>query len=390
MFARNRFISLIRKYSFNQSISAILFGLLTTIALVRAFQQYYIISADTASQSSLWWHIPFNLFLWWIWFLFLPVIYWITVTLSNKSHTIYYWALIYIFLPVCIIGFHQTIASMVAVFVRGESNFSSRLYQRTINNRWIWLDIVAYFSIVIVVRIVEYQKKNVMDKLKYTQLQSRLVQSQLNALKSQLQPHFLFNTLNSVSTSIILKENEEAKRMLSLIKNFLKTTVDESDQHEIPFKQELHFINQYLEIERVRFEDKLKIVQEIAPETLQAVVPSFLLLPLVENSIYHAIAPSILEGIIRITSQRENETLTIIVEDNGPGVDEFMRKKKPQEGVGIKITKDRLHHLFGDHQSLTFENGTLGGLKVTIKIPFKKINLGIEHASASAHAPMET
>jgi sensor histidine kinase YesM len=371
----NRFIVLLRKYSFNKYVSAILFGLLTSIAVIRALQQIYVINAAKEFfRYSHWWQIPFNLFLWWQWFLFLPLIYWVTVSLSHKSRTVYYGALIYIVLPASIIIIRQAIASMVMVLGLREDEFVDLLLRRTIYNRWIWLDIVAYFSIVITVRIVEFQKKNALDRLKYTQLHSRLVQSQVNALKSQLRPHFLFNTLNSVSTSIILQENEEAKRMLTLIKNFLKTTVDENEQQEIPFEQELRFINQYLEIEGVRFGDKLKVQQNIAPETLQALVPSFLLLPLVENSMYHAVAQSRYGGIIQISSREENHMLVIEVEDNGPDDDELVPRKKSQEGVGIKITKERLYYLFGDQQALMFENSALGGLKVKMRFPLREAN----------------
>lgn len=387
MTSRNRFILLIRKYSFNKYVSTILFGLLTSIAVIRALQQIYIINVSKEFlRYSLWWQIPFNLLLWWLWFLFLPLIYWITVSLSHKSRTVYYWALIYIVLPASIIVIRQVIASIVMVVGLREDEFFDLFLRRTIYNRWIWLDIVAYFSIVIVVRIVEYQKKNALDRLKYNQLHSRLVQSQLNALKSQLRPHFLFNTLNSVSTSIVLQENEEAKRMLILIKNFLKTTVDESDQQEIPFEQELHFISQYLEIERVRFEDKLVIEKNIDPATLRALVPSFLLLPLVENSIYHAIAPKKSGGTIGISSQREESMMIITVEDSGSNADEIMRKKKSQEGVGIKITKERLYYLFGDQQALMFEQSVLGGLKVIIQIPLREANSQVQNFRVSLAA----
>jgi sensor histidine kinase YesM len=384
MATRNRLILLIRKYTFNKYVSAILFALLTSIAVIRALHQIYIINvAKEFFRYSHWWQIPFNLFLWWQWFLFLPLIYWVTVSLSHKSRTVYYWALIYIVLPVCIIVIRQAIASIVMVLGLREDEFVDLLFRRTIYNRWIWLDFVAYFSIVITVRIVEYQKINALNRLKYTQLHSRLVQSQLNALKSQLRPHFLFNTLNSVSTSIVLQENEEAKRMSTLIKSFLKTTLDENEQQEIQFEQELRFINQYLEIEGVRFGDKLKVQQNIALETLQAMVPSFILLPLVENSMYHAVAQSRYGGIIQVSSRKENQMMIIEVEDNGPDDNELVPRKKSQEGVGIKITKERLYYLFGDQQALMFENSALGGLKVIIRIPFREVSYEAENMSYS-------
>jgi sensor histidine kinase YesM len=346
---------------------------LTGIAIVRALQQYYIIDITTKKiQLSLWWHIPFNLFLWWSWFLFLPVIYWITTALSFRTRKLYYWLLLYILLPLGVIFLRQFVATVITYLVQHDREFLVLLMKRTLQNGWIWLDFVVYVSIAIAIRIIEYQQKNTRDILKYTQTQGRLVQSQLSALSSQIRPHFLFNALSSVSTSIVLKENTEAKRMLALISSFLKTTVEENDQQEIQLCKELSFINQYLQIEKIRFNDKLKIVQEIDPQTLSATVPSFLLLPLVENSIYHAIASSMLEGTIFISTKKDDNQLTIVIEDTGTDSEVASVKKKTKEGIGLKITKDRLQYLYGDQHSLSITRGTLGGWKVIICLPFRE------------------
>jgi two-component system, LytTR family, sensor kinase len=154
----------------------------------------------------------------------------------------------------------------------------------------------------------------------------------------------------------------------------LKMTLNEHVQQEISLEQELKFINQYLEIEKVRYEDKLKILQDIDRDSLQAAVPSFLLLPLVENSVYHAIAPKVSGGVLKISSSVHGEELLITVEDNGPGLEGFSAAKKTHNGVGIKITKERLFYSFGERFTIHFSNSTLGGLKVNIKIPFKHID----------------
>ncbi|RPI06441.1 MAG: hypothetical protein EHM64_02850 [Ignavibacteriae bacterium] len=367
-----RIIAIWRKYSFNKYISSILFALLTSIALARAFQQFYFVDAAKVHQYSLWWHIPFNLFIWWLWMLFVPLVYWTMVTLREKTGNPWSGFIVYLLLPGLFILVRQTIAAAVVYIIIGQSTFLHTLGSRTLRAPIIWIDFVVYYSIMIGVRIVEYQQKRETDKVKIVQLQARLTQSQLNALRSQLRPHFLFNALNSVSTSIFLKENTDAKRMLALISNFLKTTVTENNQQEISLQQELSFINRYLQIEKVRFEEKLTVVRDLAPETLTASVPSFLLLPLVENTIYHAIVPNIHGGTIRLASKKEGDVLTIIVEDTGPGTNETARKKKSGEGIGIKITKERLEHRYGTNQSLQFEHGTMGGLKATIRIPFKQ------------------
>jgi two-component system LytT family sensor kinase len=200
-------------------------------------------------------------------------------------------------------------------------------------------------------------------------LQAQVAQSHLNALKSQLRPHFLFNTLNTISTLILKADDSEAERMLSLLNNFLKTTVFQSERQEITLEEELRFVKDYLEIEKVRFSDKLEVKEDVAKETLQAHVPNFLLQPIIENAIYHGIAPKISDGIIQISAKKVERQLLICVEDNGPGLT-FTKKKKSKEGVGLKITKERLAHLFGTDHLFELENLVSGGVKVTISIPF--------------------
>jgi sensor histidine kinase YesM len=373
----------VRRYCFNKYLTGLLFALLTFIALARAFQQYYFIDAAKVNQYSLWWHIPFNLFIWWLWLLFVPVIYWITLTLHEKPMKKFHGIVMYLILPLVMIALRQAIASVIVINYVKNVTFFYVFTGRTIRGAGIWIDFVVYFSIMIGVLIIEYQQKQENDKWKFTQLQSRVTRSQLGALKSQLRPHFLFNTLNSLSTSIVLNENREAKRMLSLIKSFLKTTLDERVQQEIPFAQELRFINQYLEIEKVRYEEKLTVQEEIAPGTLQAAVPSFLLLPLVENCIYHAVAAKVTGGVVRIASELQDDELVIMVEDDGPGLTGFTGKAHTHKGVGIKITKERLFYSFGEQHTFHLGNGHMGGLLVTIKIPFKRISENFVETSLS-------
>jgi len=368
-----RISSFIRTYSFNSYLSSLLFFFLTLVGLARAFQQYYIIDAPKLHQYSLWWHVPFNLFIWWLWLLFVPLIYWITVTFKTDPQRKLAGVVIYFLLPILIISLRHMIAAGIVQMVIGSSTYFNTLTGRIFRSFGIWVDFVVYFSIMIGVRIIEYQQKEEKDRLKYTQLQARLTQLQLNALKSQLRPHFLFNTLNSLSTYILLNENEEAMRMLQLIKNFLKTTIDESVEQEIPLEKELQFIGQYLEIQKVRYEEKLNVVRDIAPETLQAAIPSFLLLPLVENCIYHAIAPKVGKGIVRISAHRVAGDVVLCVEDNGPGLHGAAKAKKATEGVGIKITRERLFALYKENQSFRFEASPLGGLKVNIRFPYHRV-----------------
>jgi sensor histidine kinase YesM len=363
--------STIRKYSFDRYVSGLLFIVLTMIAITRAFQHIYIVDVYEPVQYGLWWHIPFNLFLWWSWFLFVPVLYWIAVRITIDTHKLLYWLIVCFFLPIVIVLIRQTVASFIITSILADKNdFNAMLHWRMFNNPWVWLDMIVYFAIIMGIRIVEYQHQSKLNELRFSKLQAQLAQSQLSALESQLHPHFLFNTLNTVSTLILKADNKEAERMLSLLKKLIRTTLYESERQEITLEEELRFINHYLEIEKVRFNDKLKVKEDIAKDTLKAQVPNFLLQPIVENAIYHAIAPKISNGILWLTSKKENGYLSIIVEDNGTGMGLTRKQKKSKEGVGLKITKERLAHLFGENHQFLLDKGALGGLRVTIRIPF--------------------
>ena len=272
-------------------------------------------------------------------------------------------------MPVIVVAIHQIMAATVIHAVLGIYSEQTLIYKRILSNSWVWVDLVIYFVIVLGINIEEYRNKSKINELKLNQLRSRLVQSQLNALKSQLHPHFLFNTLNTLSTLILKENNSEAERMLSLLINFLKTTIYEGDEDEISLNDELRFVNHYLEIEKVRFKDKLAVEKNIDPATLAAKVPGFLLQPIIENAIHYAIAPKKSDGIIRISAKKDDRKLILLIDDNGPGLQGFA-KNKSKEGVGLKITKERLLYLFGGNHRFDLIKSPAGGLRVKIEIPF--------------------
>lgn len=365
----------IRYYKSSQHkiyLVSLLTAFLFVVALAIAFQHYYIIDVEMVPRFSLSWHIPFNIFYFLLWLLFLPLIQWSNSNLRHKESRVINQLVFYLLLPIALVFIHQLIASVVIVTVLDYRDLRTLLYQRVLQNPWIWEDFVIYFLIMAVISIEDYQTKTDKHLLKVSQLQSQLAQTHLRALKSQLHPHFLFNTLNTLSTLILKQDNAEAERMLGLLEKFLRTTLNENEKSEVSLSEELKFIRHYLEIEMVRFKDKLVVEEVIDIDTLNAIVPVFLLQPLIENSIHHAIATKTSEGLIKLTAEKENDFLVLTVEDNGPGMVDT-KKKKSKEGVGLKITKERLLQLYGENQSLEINKSTLGGLRVTIRIPFQDV-----------------
>lgn len=369
MRTRHDFTAFIKNHYFKGYLSGILFASLTVVALAVALQQFYIINFGTATRFSLWWHIPFNLFYFWYWFLVFPLIYTVAKDFKIRGPKSVYWIGIYFFFPVLFVFVHQVIASFVINLSLQYLNVPTLVYKRILRNPWLGLDLIIYFAIMIAVNVFEYRQRNSDDELRITQLHGQLVRSQLNALESQLHPHFLFNTLNTVSTLILKKENAEAERMLLLLHDFLKTTIYGSDRHVITLGEELKFINDYLEIEKVRFSDRLEVVEEIDDNTLKASVPKFLLQPIVENAIRYAIAPRRSRGRISISSSRREGRLRLVVEDNGPGLTAGKETNSPG-GVGLRVTAERLLGLFGENHVFSLTSPAGGGANVLIEIPF--------------------
>jgi two-component system LytT family sensor kinase len=202
------------------------------------------------------------------------------------------------------------------------------------------------------------------EELKAYHLEAQLAQAQLEALKMQLHPHFLFNTLNAISA--LQTENlEAAQRMVVRLSEFLRLTLENSGVQEVTVEREVDFLSRYLEIERIRFPARLTVGMHIEPDTLVAQVPNLILQPIVENAIRHGIAACVAPGRVDISASKRDRSLFLRVRDTGPGL-----KNNGAEGIGLTNTRARLQRLYGTKSHLSLENVVGGGLEVTIEIPF--------------------
>ena len=232
-----------------------------------------------------------------------------------------------------------------------------------------YVDLIIATLIVIGVHAVLYYQRFRASQLEEASLRAQLAQAQLRALKMQLHPHFLFNTLHSIS-SLVLEDPPKANSMIARLGDFLRLTLDHSDQQLVTLKEEAEFVRCYLEIEQVRFGDRLAVDFKIEPATLGAEVPHLILQPVVENAIQHAIAPHATPGRIEVTACRCGDSLHLEVSDTGPGL-ERTQTGKEGHGLGLSNVRARLERLVGPNFSLEMTNGTSQGLTVTIKIPFR-------------------
>ncbi len=210
------------------------------------------------------------------------------------------------------------------------------------------LAFLTYWAIVGVNHGIRYYRGFRERELRASQLEARLAEARLEALRAQLQPHFLFNTLHAIS-ALMHRDVEAAEAMLARLSDLLRLTLDSAGQQEVPLKRELEFLERYLEIERTRFADRLTVEMRVAPEALDAAVPTLILQPLAENAVRHGIAPRAGPGRLQIRAELTDHALRIEIEDDGPGLPrpDASRPRDLREGLGISNTRARLAQLYG-------------------------------------------
>jgi sensor histidine kinase YesM len=229
--------------------------------------------------------------------------------------------------------------------------------------------VLIYWAILLATSARDNHRRYRSEQLRGVHLQALLADAQLRTLRMQLQPHFLFNALHSLS-DLVLEDGQAAVRMITKLGDFLRLTMEGPGDQIIPLRQELEFARSYLEIERVRFHDRLKILITAEPETYAAQVPNFVLQPIVENAVRHGISARIGAAHITINAKRSASQLQITVEDDGPGPPS--RRQVENEGVGLANVRARLRQLYGVEQSLELTGLKQGkrGTIVSLNIPF--------------------
>lgn len=232
------------------------------------------------------------------------------------------------------------------------------------------LDLILYSTIVALWHGVSYYRRYRERQLRASDLEARLARARLQILTAQLQPHFLFNTLHSIST-LMHRDVAAADRLMARLSDLLRMTLDNLEKPQLALKLEMEFLNGYLEIEQTRFRGRLAVEMDVESDALEALVPNMLLQPLVENALRYAIAPRSAPGRIRIRARRDQSRLLLAVEDNGPGLPPGWREPL-KSGPGLANTRARLEQLYGSDQSLALSNLPEGGLQVTLSMPFRR------------------
>jgi two-component sensor histidine kinase len=239
----------------------------------------------------------------------------------------------------------------------------------TIGIECVLLNLIMYWMVVFAHLGWHYYQRFREREVQAADLRRELVEARLQALRMQLNPHFLFNTLHAIS-ALIHEDPEAADRVVARLSELLRLSLDTSKSQEVPLSEELDFLDRYLEIEQTRFGDRLRIEKQVEPEVRNALVPYLILQPLVENAIRHGIEPREETGHLLIFARRNNGQLDLRIRDNGSGLPE-PANPPARQGIGLANTRSRLSHLYGQDYGFELVPALGGGLEARLAIPFR-------------------
>jgi two-component system LytT family sensor kinase len=277
------------------------------------------------------------------------------------------------------ITFHFLFSFVVmAVFFLGRIAASTVAYNESFTDFW-WMavnnfwgrnivDMAFYWGVLAFGFSSEIYQKYRHEELRSAQLEARLIETELKALRQQMHPHFLFNTMNTIAVLVREKKNEEAVTLVARLSALLRMSLDNTGVQEVTLRQEMDFLERYLEIQQARFSDRLTVNIRIEPQALQARIPNLVLQPIVENAILHGIAPKAGPGTVDIVGRIEGDNLHLEVRDDGAGFDGSVRAK---EGIGLANTRERLTKIYGPRGQLSLRSEPGRGVSVQIVFPHR-------------------
>ena len=228
--------------------------------------------------------------------------------------------------------------------------------------------IVLYGMILLIGNILRTREEFALQQTEAARLNEQLSKAQLSALRRQIEPHFLFNTLNAIAGLVRENRNDAAVHMIAELSDFLRRVVKDSERQQVPLAEELEFARKYLDIQKIRFAERLQFTADVPAELLPAQGPCLILQPMVENAVKHGIAKRMQGGMIRIAASRTNGTLTLRVYNDGPSLPQDW--EKGQSGIGMANVQTRLQGLYGKAFQLTMCNRAPGGVETSISVPF--------------------
>jgi two-component system, LytTR family, sensor kinase len=347
-------------------------GVWTLIALL--FTGETLMHSYVTGRPLSWWRaLSWELFSCYVWLAFLPLIFWLgrrfPFERGRWPRSLLVHALAGLVIPLLqqavdtVVLPHWGYPPMVGLNTFGETYRAFLLLNFPISIAIYWVSLGAQAGI-------GYYRMYRERELRASQLEAKLAQSQLQILKMQLHPHFLFNTLNTIS-ELIHKAPDAAESMVTDLSDLLRLSLQTVGRQEVSLQQELDFLGKYLQIEQARFHDRLVVQMRIDPQSLDASVPNMILQPLVENALRHGLAPLACGGQLLIQATREYGSLLLSVSDDGVGLSGH-DNGAIREGVGLSNTRARLRHLYGEAHQFEMQGAPDRGLTLRMTIPYRR------------------
>lgn len=308
-----------------------------------------------------------------IWFLLTPFILWFCRRFPVERERRFTHIILHLLFGAAAIIWKIGLDALILPFLGmtfGDQTFSYFEVFQAIGVYSIHLYLPTYIGVVVIAHAAAYYRQFRERERTALRLETELVNAQLQMLKTQLQPHFLFNTLQAIST-LMHRDVKLADRVLTRLSELLRATLEQEGVPEVSLKIELEMLERYLEIEQTRFQERLTIQMKIDPATLDARVPNMILQPIVENAIRHGISARASGGKVEIGAERRNGTLLLSVSDNGKGVLLNADNRVEREGVGLTNTRARLVHLYGESSQVEMKSEPEQGLRIVLTIPFR-------------------
>jgi LytS/YehU family sensor histidine kinase len=315
-----------------------------------------------------------QLAVWYAWGCLTPIILILGRRATSAGASIFRGALVHLPLSLVLPAAHVAAATFLRMLIMPFDTWSdvrpfAAQFKDVMSSLFLF-DFFVYWAVLGVGYAFDYRERYRERESAASQLKAQLAQAKLESLKMQLHPHFLFNTLHAISGLVRLNEVQPAVNMIAGLSELLRRALDSADEQEVTLREEIKFAKLYLDIQMVRFPDRLAVRMEVAAETLDALVPNMILQPLVENAIRHGVSANESAGVIVITSYCAGDVLRVTVSDDGPGLQSGWRMGEGA-GIGLVNTLERLKRLYGTEHRFELRNDDGGGVTASFAIPFR-------------------
>lgn len=329
----------------------------------------FFVTRRSSSEPGFLLYLGMSAAIWLFWALVTPIIFWLGRRLPLQRGKLAKAFLAHLFLSFAFGLLHMACWSGVLIGIETlRTGTTGKFYEAffSLIQFILYVEVILYWAILGASQALQASRQARERELKAQSLEAQLQQAQLSALKQQLQPHFLFNSLNNISMLVRNGENNQAVQMIAGLGELLRWSLNENAEQEVALKTELETVRRYLAIEQFRFPDRLRVELDVPDELLNATVPNLILQPLVENAVRHGIAKSSSASLIRVSAERQNSALELCVEDDGNGFPDYWR-----HGVGLSNTRARLARAFGAEAELTIANNETTGACVRLRLPYR-------------------